>query len=234
MTHRIYLASDQAECLTTITGTGWDNNGAWVVVDETILCPRSGGQESDRGSIDGTQVMKVGQFDETVFHYLDDSDDAESFRVGQTVRLKLDQKWRNLISRLHNAGHLIAGSVGTTFPGLREVLSRHFLGEAFLDFEGDDLPSCSNVRENLNRKLPDAIADDLPVRIVGNPFVLRVIQIADFPPTPCLGTHPKSTGAIGAIKIRGVRMLGRRLRVSYNVEPDVVIAAAAPDQKDYK
>src|SRR5205823_839435 len=100
-------------------------------------------------------------------------------------------------------------------------------GDAFLDFEGDDLPNCAEVKENLNRKLPDAIAVDLPVRVVGNPFILRAIQIADFPPIRCVGTHPKSTGAIGAITIRGVRVLGRRLRVSYNVAAPVSISAKA-------
>src|SRR5437870_312793 len=114
MTKKIYLASDETICETTVTAIGTDEAGSWVGLADTPFHPQGGGQKSDRGAINGVPVSRVLNRNGEVFHYLDQ---PATFEIGQRVIAEIDGEWRRLHSRWHNAGHLIAALLEALFPG---------------------------------------------------------------------------------------------------------------------
>ncbi len=215
MTEKLYLAGDEASCETTVTATGTDDAGTWVCTAKTVFHPQGGGQKSDRGTIAGVLVAKVVHRNGEVFHYLDR---PSAFAVGQPVTLEIDRAWRHLHSRWHNAGHLLAALLESLFPDLKAVAGHHWPGEGRIEAVGDTFPNPGEVQTKLDQAVQEAIAQNLPVKIAGDAFHSRAIQIADYAPVPCGGTHPKGTGELGVVRVRGVKVKGGKLRLSYDVE----------------
>lgn len=217
MTNRKYLMSDDTSCTTTVTATGSDETGSWVCTADTVCHPQGGGQQSDRGTLGGILLAKVIQRDGEIFHYLRE---PARFEVGQQVKIIIDEAWRKFNSRLHTAGHLKAAIVERAFPGLHAVKGHHFPGEAYVEFEGTTFPPCSDIEAQLSQAISLAVSEDLPVGIQVDVAGMRRVQIGDFVPSiPCGGTHLKSTGPIGRVKIRGVKVKGGKLRIGYDIDP---------------
>lgn len=215
MTTKHYLASDRTECETVVVEVGNDEVGNWVRLAETVFHPQGGGQKSDRGSIQGAVVSKVVQRDGEVFHYLDQT---APFTAGQRVHARIDPDWRQLQSRWHSAGHLLAALLESSFPGLKAVAGHHWPGEARIEATGASFPDPAIVQAGLDLAVKEAITQNLPVKIAGDPLNSRAIQIGDYPPVPCGGTHPTGTAEIGVVRVRGVKIKGGRMRLSYEVQ----------------
>lgn len=213
MTAKRYLASADLTGTTTVTHVG-DDGRPFVRLSETLFHPQGGGQRADRGTVGGRAVTHVAHADGgEVNHYLDSTD---GLSVGDTVELAVDPEWRQLNARWHTAGHLIAAVVEQLFPALQGVAGHHWPGEGRVEFAPGDGVSA----EEIAAKLPDALAEaeraDLPVRVVGDPFVSRQVVVGDSRPVGCGGTHFASVGGI-AVTVTGVKAKGGKLRVSYAV-----------------
>ena len=84
----------------------------------------------------------------------------------------------------HSAGHLIAGVLDAPFPQIRPLGAHHYPGECRVEFMAS-VDLIEAVRAALPNLLAEAIARDLPVRVIGDPEQTRAIQIGDLPPIPC-------------------------------------------------
>ncbi len=141
-----------------------------------------------------------------------------TFSPGQVVSLRVESPWRALGARYHSGGHLIAALAEKRFGVLHAVAGHHWPGEARVEFECDDaLPG--DVAAALSDDLVRAISANLPVCVVGDPYANRSVQIGDFAPVACGGTHVRTLSALYGISIEKARMKSGKLRVSYSV-PD--------------
>jgi Ser-tRNA(Ala) deacylase AlaX len=212
MTHKVYLNDDALAGATTITEV-LPGNPTIVRVDRTWFHAQGGGQKADRGRIGSATVVHVVHNGAFVDHHVDD---ASGLSVGQAVPFAVDAEWRALNAVFHTAGHLI-GSVGEAIsPGLRAVAGHQWPGEARVEFAGD-VADVSAFQLELQARARDDVAAGLPVRVVGDPFTDRAVQIGDYPPIPCGGTHASSLNALAGLDILQVRMKSGKLRVSYSV-----------------
>jgi Ser-tRNA(Ala) deacylase AlaX len=116
---------------------------------------------------------------------------------------------------LHSGGHLIAEAMQSIRPSLRAVAGHHWENEARVEFEGEVEPDDALSAE-LEARLHDLIAADLPIRTTGDAQRSRAIRIGDFEPVACGGTHVASTGELIGLRVTGVRKKSGRLRVSYD------------------
>ena len=73
------------------------------------------------------------------------------------------------------------------------------------------------VEESLKSDLAEAIIENLPVQVKGDPYGSRKIAIGDFPAVSCGGTHPKSLGTLREVEVTKIKSQKGVLRVSYSV-----------------
>lgn len=144
-------------------------------------------------------------------------EDISGFKPGDRVRYQVDGATRDLHARLHTAGHLIAAVVETDCPGaIRATQGHHWPAEGRVNF---DRPAedTGALRALLAERLDHHIRADHPVRVIGDPYTDRKVQIGDFEPVGCGGTHVASTAYLGTIKIKKLNNKGGTLRISYDV-----------------
>jgi Ser-tRNA(Ala) deacylase AlaX len=76
------------------------------------------------------------------------------------------------------------------------------------------------MQKAIEEALEAARSRNLPIKVVGDPFSSRAIQIGDFlPAVPCGGTHVESAAEIGRVGVRGIKFKSGQLRIGYSVVP---------------
>lgn len=216
-TKKLYLEDShitQATAIVTDFGTAPDGR-FWVRLDRTIFHPQGGGQKADRGTIGGTRITHVAHAAGNEADHFMELNGA--FGRGQLVELQLDEDWRHLNAGYHSGGHLIAALVESRFSGLRAISGHHWPGEARIEFETSHEPVALEITDAIAEDLCEIVSKDLLVRVVGEPYSDRSIQIGDYRPVPCGGTHVSRLSHLHGIGVEKVRVKSGKVRVSYSV-----------------
>ena len=191
--------------------------GGYVVLNQTVFYPRGGGQEPDHGTIGGARVTDVEKYGDVVIHRIE----GKLPRAGSRVECRVDQRRRRRVTQIHTATHILNGSS-------RQVLGPWvWQHSAFKeeDYGRIDITHFSHLTDVEVQKIED-LANDVVRRNLGvkNTFMprqeaekrygfrlyqggvvpgklLRVVNIGGWDIEACGGTHTKSTGEVGLIKI---------------------------------
>ena len=221
------------QCHGLVTSHGIDDKGAYLLLDETIFYPQGGGQPSDQGTIKTTtgelNVNFVRQIEQEIRHYV--SDTSKLPNIGTEITCRIDQSRRLLNARYHSAAHLLSNVVENMCPELKAVKGHSFPGEAYVEFIGDGLPETDEIYINMDAAITQSL-DTIMFEILPDEFAnkyyclpypvpmhkaFRVMQIGNFMPIPCGGTHIKNTTEIGNFNIRKISKKGERLKVAYEL-----------------
>ena len=186
----------------------------FLILSRTLLHPQGGGQKSDRGTINGVPVLKLMQDENYIQHFVEST---SGFVVGQEVEISVDCEWRLICSRLHSAGHLIAGIIEEAYPELKAVAGHHWPGESRVEFEGNCSALESDFLSEVNSRLVQVIANNVLVQAQCTDGVGRVVQVGTYPSVPCGGTHVRATGELGNVKMVSARNKKGKFRVSYEI-----------------
>jgi alanyl-tRNA synthetase len=200
---------------------------AAVLLDRTIFYPEGGGQEADRGSINGLPLLDVREEGAEILHLVAASA-AETLRPGPAT-LILDSRRRRDMTVQHSAQHLLSGTI------LR--LTGHYTVSMRLGSESStidvDVPELSpDTLARVEDAAADAIEADAPLVIHLCPpeditrfplrkvppqgeELIRVVEIRGHDFSPCCGTHCKSTGQIGILRIVGAEKYKGMTRVTF-------------------
>lgn len=219
MTDLLYLRDAELRCF---DATVVSAEGAAVVLDRTAFYVTGGGQPHDTGRLrwDGGEagVVDVRKDRDTgaAVHLLD----ADPPPVGTAVRGEIDWERRHALMRTHTALHVLCGVIWNEWGkavtgGNMEPLA------ARMDFEFDPLPEGfgARVEELVNAEL----AADRPIRVEflprGTAVVdadlirtkvnlipesvaeIRVVDIVGLDKQADGGTHVRSTGEVGRIRV---------------------------------
>ena len=212
------------DCDATVTASG---DGA-IELDRTVFYPMGGGQPGDTGSIEweGGQVTIVDtRYGDggAIRHIAEDG--AELPGAGTAVRAAIDWDRRFLHMRMHTALHLLGAVLpyGVTGGNISAAKSR-------LDFDMEDTVDKESVNEKLAalvagdhavscRWISDAELDAQPelVRTMSvqpprGAGQVRLLEIEGVDLQPCGGTHLRSTGEVGNVRVGKVEKKGRRNR----------------------
>lgn len=173
-------------------------DGRKVVLNQSIFFAFSGGQASDKGSINGIEVEKAEKEDEIIYTLKEEPD----FSEGAEVEVKIDWDFRYKLMKLHSAAHIVY-EVFTEIVGKKKIIGSNISDKkARIDFEMD---------ENLNEYLPEIeektneiIEKDLEIKTYEdeNESGKRWWEIPGKWKMPCGGTHVKKTGEIGGVKLK--------------------------------
>ncbi len=189
--------------LTQCTATVTEINGTNIKLNQTIFFAFSGGQESDEGTIGGIKVVQaIKQGDkENIIDIEYVLEKEPSFKIGDTVKIKIDPERREKLRRLHSAAHL------TYYFFIAKVGRQKIIGsniapeKARIDFE---------YEKPLQEILPEIEAATNKFLAENHPILRKSDekspdlwwwQCGEWK-MPCGGTHPHSTGEIGKITLK--------------------------------
>ena len=215
--------SYRRECEAVVTFV----DGNVLRTDRTVFYPLGGGQPGDTGTVSwDTQqraIVDTRYVDGEIAHILDEA--AAAPPVGTAVRLAIDWDRRYRHMRMHTAMHLLGAVLryGVTGGNISADKSRlDFDMEDAVDKEtvatelsrlvaGDHAVSCRWISEEELDANPDLVRT-MSVRPPRGKGAIRLLEIAGVDLQPCGGTHVRSTGEVGAVRIGKVEKKGRRNR----------------------
>jgi misacylated tRNA(Ala) deacylase len=210
------------------------------VLDRTVFYARGGGQPGDRGVLrwDGgdAAVADTVTSRETgdVLHLL--AEGANAPPVGATVSAEIDWERRFRLMRTHTALHALSGVIFTGHGAKVTGGNMDDDGSARMDFELDAMSQelGREVEEELNARL----AEDRPVRVLFLPRAealadpdlirtkvslipeavdpIRVIDIEGIDKQADGGTHVRSSGEVGTVRVVKTESKGKankRMRI---------------------
>jgi len=179
-----------------------------VILDRTFFYPTGGGQPHDTGTLQGVRVIDVIEQDEAVIHVMDGK-----ITTGK-VTGKVDWKRRFDHMQQHTGQHVLSQAfvqvmgAETTGFHLGEEVTTIDLATSGLTWE-----AIHQVEDEANR----VVFQNLPVRVheatkeTYSQFPLRkppavegtirILEVDHYDWSACCGTHVKSTGEIGLIKV---------------------------------
>lgn len=194
------------------------SEGRFVVLDRTAFYPRGGGQESDTGKLGSCEVVEVTKQANLVLHRVEK---LEGISEGQTVRGTVNSRRRDRITKHHTATHVLNSASRNTL-GSWVWQNSAFKEEAYgrLDITHHSALSREEVQK-IEQKANRVVRENHPVVIktydrgdaeqnftfriyqggvvpTGN---VRIVNINNWDVEACGGTHVKSTGDIGLVKI---------------------------------
>jgi alanyl-tRNA synthetase len=213
-----YLTEFEADVVERLT---FDGRPA-VVLDRSAFYPESGGQPWDSGVIDGAAVVKVVEDGDRIVHVLDRE-------VGTArVRGKVDWDLRFDHMQQHTGQHILSQAFVEVLQG--ETKSFHLgASESTLEIGigRADEAGVALVERRANAVVfenrPVRIFFIPPERIAEVPFrrppkkegTLRVVEVDRFDHSACGGTHCRSTGEVGLIKILRWERIRGNLRFEF-------------------
>lgn len=224
--------SYQKECNSRVISVSQDK---YIILDNTIFYPNSGGVEWDTGKMirqsDNKEfkVVFVGKFSGEISHEVN----AQGLKQGDEVKCILDWDRRYLLMRYHTAAHILCGffakEAGALITGNQLTTEK-----GRIDFSLDNFD-----RETIDKmvfKSNDLIAKDLPVEVYYKPRDealkdpnmvklanamppevkdLRIVDIKGFDYQADGGCHVKSLKEVGKIEFLKAENKGKANRRVY-------------------
>ena len=189
-----------------------------LILNQTIFYPEMGGQKSDRGKINDSNVINVEIKDDVIIHYLND---INRFKENQEIEMEIDSERRELLRRHHTATHIIN-------QACRRVLGEFVyqngaekdVDQAHLDITYFDRLNEEQVNK-IERLANEVVSENMKINasimprekaeskygmsiyqggVVPNANI-RIVKIDDYDVEACGGLHCNNTGEVGLIKI---------------------------------
>jgi alanyl-tRNA synthetase len=207
MTVKLYEADPY---LNEFTATVTKVEGDWVVLDRTAFYPGGGGQERDRGTLDGREVTGI-KGKEEISHRVPGHD----LTVGSQVKGLLDWANRYGLMKAHTGEHLLFSSLSrrTEMELVKISLAKEkkvLIVKGHLDWEmvrdavnevndiiaaGAEV-TCQHVdRENMVEGGPRVKLNRISDRMV------RVVSIGHHDSAACAGVHLKNASEVGMLLV---------------------------------
>ncbi len=210
----VYISKFDAQVLRVL-------NDKYVVLDKTAFYPEGGGQLADQGCLEIgetlSKVVDVQKVRNVIVHVLE----GQLPKEGELVTGAIDWNRRISLMRHHSATHILMGAA-------RRVLGEHAwqagahkgVERARLDISHFKRLSPESVRE-IERLANEVVMKNVPVETSWMPRQeaeklygfrlyqggvvpgkeIRIVRTQDWEVEACGGTHCKSTGEVGLIKI---------------------------------
>lgn len=197
-----------------------EQNGYGILLDQSAFYPEGGGQPSDRGQIDGTEVVDVKEKCGELIHFT-----KEPVEKGRKVSGNIDWKRRFDLMQQHSGEHMVSGLIHEKY-GYDNVGFHMGSDIVTIDFNGPlTMEELLVIEQKVNQKVwentnveiwyPSAQElDSLPYRskkeLTGK---IRIVRFPGADLCACCGTHVKQTGEIGIIKILSCEKFREGVRV---------------------
>jgi misacylated tRNA(Ala) deacylase len=234
-----YLTTAEGQVTAVEPAADPSDGGGRVTLDRTVFYPTGGGQPHDTGTLrwDGGEARVVGVRKEgdAVWHTLE-ALEGEIPPVGAAVSESIDWDRRHDLMRTHTALHVLCGVIWNEWGvpvtgGNMEPLS------ARMDFELDPTPEGFGTR--VEELVAAEVAADRPIEVTFVPRAeavlddalirtkvslvpesvpeIRVVDIVGLDKQADGGTHVRSTGEVGRVRVVKTESKGKgnkRVRIA--------------------
>ena len=234
-----FVGYDSLETKTKISFVENEEDGIWIVVEESPFYVESGGQTSDAGfvtinektyPVEKIEILGSGE-NPAVGIKLHISDGDKKINVGDVAHCVVDYYKRLNAEKNHTATHLLQAALtkvlGEHVKQAGSLVRDDYLRFDFTHQEAMSKDQIEQVEQIVNQK----IQDDLEVKTFYttlkeaqskgvkaffgekyDPEKVRVVQVDTFSAELCGGTHADRTGKIGCFKITGEMALATGTR----------------------
>jgi misacylated tRNA(Ala) deacylase len=210
----------------------------YIVLEDTIFYPDSGGQPHDEGNItrkDGEKykVVYVGKFSGEISHEVD----RPGLKQGDEVHLSLDWERRYILMKMHTAAHVLSRvlyeEAGANTSGNQLGVDISRIDFTLDRFEREKIPDWIRKTNKIIAEGAKVVKSEMPkeeaAKIPGfadpSPHllkdfeILRVVSIENMDAQPCGGTHLDDICEIGKIVFIKAENKGRNnRRIYYSIE----------------
>ena len=197
-----------------------DKEGFAVTLDRTAFYPEGGGQNADHGTLGGAAVTDVREKEGEVIHYCD-----KALPVGDTVAGAIDFARRFDLMQQHSGEHIVSGILcgrhGCDNVGFH-------IGHDLVTIDFNTQLTMEELRE-IETLANRYIWEDHPIEVSWpEPEVLAAlpyrskkaltgaVRIVTFPGADCCaccGTHVRSSGQVGIIKLLSCQKFREGVRI---------------------
>ena len=228
MTERLYY---EDAYLTEFDGTVVEirqDKGIWVALDRSAFYPTSGGQPFDTGTINGIRVTDTEVDREGIVWHQTEA----AIEPGTSVHGRIDWERRLDHMEQHGGEHMLAGALWEKLGGT--TIGLH-LGQENSSIDVSMPDGRTHLTEDeiilLEDTVNSRIRQDAEIRcwfpgeeelrtlpLRKKPTVsehIRIVAMGDFEMVACGGTHPRSTGRIGQIKILSASPSKGKVRITF-------------------
>ncbi|MBY0501745.1 MAG: alanyl-tRNA editing protein [Alphaproteobacteria bacterium] len=183
--------------------------GNRVLLEETIAFSFSGGQESDKATLNGLPIL-ASEIEGNLIYYT--LEEGHGFCPGDLVMMEIDWVRRYRLMRLHFAAELILELV-TIKLGLEKIGAHIAETKARIDFIYDR--NISFIFEDILTEYNKIIERDALIQTGFSDYEgqRRFWQIDGFAKVPCGGTHVKSTREVGFVTLKRVNIGNGKERI---------------------
>ncbi|MFC7371401.1 alanine--tRNA ligase-related protein [Fictibacillus iocasae] len=179
-------------CLTSV-------NGNDITLAQTIFYAFSGGQESDNGKIGGYSVSRAQKDGHEIIYTLED---GHSLKTGDEVTVEIDWQRRYRLMRLHFAAEIILELAYRQLPGIEKIGAHIAEDKSRIDFIwGENISAAfARLEKEAHRLIEenDSITSEYSSQEEGR----RYWEIDGFARVACGGTHLRTTGEVGNIRLK--------------------------------
>ncbi len=194
---------------TTLTTKVVSVNRNKILFEETIAFSFSGGQESDKATVNNLPILDS-QIEDNLIYYTLPAD--HGLLPGATVTMTIDWQRRYNLMRLHFAAELVLELVSRRLP-VQKIGAHIAQNKARIDFVYDQ--NISHVFESLLAQYNEIIAKDLTIKTGFSDVTTqrRFWEIEGFSRVACGGTHVNSTKEVGYVTLKRVNVGGGKERI---------------------
>lgn len=184
-----------------------------ILLDDTIAFSFSGGQESDKATINGFNVINSEINGNLIYYFLGDDHDL---KVGDQITMEIDWPRRYKLMRLHFAAELILELV-TRKLSLEKIGAHIAETKARIDFIYDK--NIALYFDELLKDYNEIIAKDLLIKTGYTDIEnqRRFWEIDGFSKVSCGGTHVKSTAEVGYVTLKRKNIGGSKERIEISL-----------------
>ena len=190
----------------------------WIILNETIFYPTSGGQIHDLGTINGIRVSDVYKKGRAIRIVVED---VRPFKKGDIVQQKVEREQRIQLAQHHTATHVVGAAARMILGShINQAGAKKTSEKAHLDITHFDALTDEETKK-IEKKANELVKKDYEVikkfyprdeaekefgmrlyqggAVPGNK--IRVVNISGIDVQACGGTHLNHTGEIGTIRI---------------------------------
>ena len=211
-----YLREFTAKVLSCAEG----KQGFLVTLDRTAFYPEGGGQPGDRGMLGGVTVTDTHEKDGVIFHYC-----AAPLTVGAEVTGRIDWARRFDLMQQHSGEHIVSGIICGRF-GCDNVGFHLGADTVVIDFNypipAERLPEIERkANEVIWENRPFLVSYPAPEELKTIPYrskkeltgQVRIVECPGADCCACCGTHVRSAGELGLIKLLDLKPFREGVRI---------------------
>lgn len=192
-----------------------------LILDKTLFFPEEGGQSSDKGTINGEEVIDVQIKKDIITHYI-----KTPIEGGTTVHGIIDWAHRFSNMQQHSGEHIFSGTVHREY-GFNNVGFHLSDNGVTMDFDG--VLSAQQIAD-VEYKVNEAIAKNIEIDVrypskeelavleyrskIEIDGAVRIVTIPGYDVCACCAPHVKRTGEIGMLKVMSVQNYKGGIRIN--------------------